>query len=208
MKKLADEKDAQSPPGSKAGPRRQWKKERIQQLLDYGTDNEVLDPNAEEEYGFEDALFEDIMGNTAELTSQPTPEPMYLGNKHKQFYNKVANQMDRYRDSIDARSQKDNELLDVASEEGLPSDKSISNVLRAYRDRHGTRNKPIGIVKALQHLLKDIGVPTVGFGEYTYTALLTCCRTPKEVSVTMHHEKKSIIVKSGCLLLTLAPLLT
>ena len=182
MKKLADERAKHSPPGSKAGPRRQWKQERIQQLLEYGTENEVLDPNAEEEYGIGDALIEDVLGNTAHFTSQPTPEPLYLGHKHKKFYNVVADQMDLYRAAIDAKAKGDNEVLDVSSEAGLPSDKAISNVLRAYRDRHGTRNKPIGIVKALQHLLKDLGIPTMAFGEKTYTSLLTCCRTPKEVS--------------------------
>eukprot|EP00539_Tryblionella_compressa_P011140 CAMPEP_0178803878 /NCGR_PEP_ID=MMETSP0745-20121128/14738_1 /TAXON_ID=913974 /ORGANISM="Nitzschia punctata, Strain CCMP561" /LENGTH=140 /DNA_ID=CAMNT_0020463055 /DNA_START=136 /DNA_END=555 /DNA_ORIENTATION=- len=33
---------------------------------------------------------------------------------------------------------------------------------------------------ALQHVLQDLGVPISAFGEYTYTSLLTCCRTPKE----------------------------
>lgn len=190
IKIQADEKAKHSAPGTHAGPRRQWRKERIQELLDYGKgdSNELLDPNAADlEYGYEDALLEDLMGNSAHLTSQPTPEPIYWGHKHKQFYNKVANQMDRYREAIEARRSKekdDHELLDVSSEEGLPSDKSISMVLRSYRDRHGSRTQPIGIVKALQHLLKDLGIPTAAFEERTYTTLLTCCRTPKEVNAT------------------------
>ena len=59
-------------------------------------------------------------------------------------------------------------------------DKEISNVVRSFRDRHGTRHRPIGIAVALQHLLQDLGVPIHAFGEYTYTSLLTCCRTPNE----------------------------
>ena len=62
----------------------------------------------------------------------------------------------------------------------IPSDEDVSKTLRAYRDRHGTRQKPIGIVKALQHLLQDLCVPVSAFGEYTFTTLLTCCRTPRE----------------------------
>ena len=181
MKRLADERAKHNPPGSKAGPLRQIKKERIQQLLDYGTEKDLFDPSAEDEYGLGDALLEDVMGNTSWLTSQPTPEPVYLGHKHNTYLKQVENHMKRYRRAIDTRVTKDNEVLDVASEADLPPDKSIANLIRAYRDRHGTRNKPIGIAKALTHVLKDAGVPTVAFGEYTYNALLTCCRSPKEV---------------------------
>lgn len=180
MKKLNDLAERRSAPGSKAGPRRQWIKERKQQLLDMGTENELLDVDSELEYGYEDALIEDIMGNTSHLTSQATPEPVYLGNKYTEFYNKVSDQMQQYRQVIEERSKSENEILDLSTIPILPSDKAISDLLRSYRDLHGTRNKPIGIVMALQHLLSDIGVPTVAFGELSYTALLTCCRTPKE----------------------------
>lgn len=193
MKRLEDERAKHSAPGAKAGPRRQFLRERWQQLLDHADQKggELAVLGQEEEYGIEDALIEDIMGNTAHLTSQPTPEPVYLGHRHKHYYNIVADQMDAYREAIDARraastdddTRKDHELLplDIATAE-LPSDESISKVMRAYRDRHGTRNKPIGIALALEHLLKDLGVPTMAFGEKTFTTLMTCCRTPKEVS--------------------------
>jgi pentatricopeptide repeat protein len=194
MKKQANEAARHSPPGSKAGPRRQWAKERWQQLLDYGKRGEstaLVDPTVSEQYTIEDALLEDIMGNTSHLTSQPTPQPVYLGHRHKAFFNKVANQMDAYREYLDAAAATDSSLTSSSSSSqsstlspivsvDLPSDKDISKVLRAYRDRHGTRNKPIGIVTALRHILQDLGVPTVAFGENTYTALLTCCRTPQE----------------------------
>lgn len=96
--------------------------------------------------------------------------------------------MDAYREAIDKKKQQiDNEKLSTQDElpvpepmVPLPSDKDISKTLRAHRDRHGTRQKPIGIVRALQHLLQDLGVPTSAFGEYTYTTLLTCCQTPQE----------------------------
>eukprot|EP00980_Cylindrotheca_fusiformis_P009337 scaffold2047_cov129-Cylindrotheca_fusiformis.AAC.16 len=180
MKKIDEFAARQSAPGSKAGPRRQWIKERKQQLLETGTENEILDLDSELEYGFEDALIEDIMGNTSYLTSQPTPEPVYLGDSYPKFYHNLVQQMEQYRQGVNEKATNGNEVLDVFSLPKLPSDKAISNLLRSYRDLKGTRSKPIGIVMALQHLLADIGVPTFAFGEHSYTSLLTCCRTPKE----------------------------
>jgi len=99
----------------------------------------------------------------------------------------VADQMDAYREAIDNKKRQNEKEgtnqddLPVSTETlQLPSDQDISKTLRAYRDRHGTRQKPIGIVRALQHLLQDLGVPTSVFGEYTYTTLMTCCQTPQE----------------------------
>ena len=90
--------------------------------------------------------------------------------------------MDSFRAAIDdLKIENKNTNGDISEPPiSLPSDEDISKTLRAYRDRHGTRQKPIGIVKALQHLLKDLGVPALAFGEYTYTTLMTCCQTPRE----------------------------
>lgn len=190
MKRIEDEKARHNPPGSKAGPRRQFVRERWQQLLNHsGNSGKELSVNEENiEYGMEDALMEDMLGNSAHLTAQPTPEPLHLGHMHKKYFNVVADAMDNYRRAIDAQAAADavedgDNLVDTSSLNAkLPSDKDISNVLRAYRDRHGTRNKPIGIVMALQHCINDLSIPTVSFGEHTFTTLLTCCRTPMEVS--------------------------
>jgi hypothetical protein len=194
-KKRIEEKAAKhNPPGSQAGPRRQRVRERWQELLNHGKEpspsSEVLDPSSEALYGYGDALLDDLMGNTSYLTAQPTPEPVYLGHRHQKLYDKMANQMDRYRENVERQLQttatdggNKTAVLDPSTAlADLPSDKSISHVLRAYRDRYGTRSKPVGLAGALEHLLKDLGVPTFVFGEYTYTTLLTCCRTPKEVS--------------------------
>ena len=185
MKREADKKAAHSAPGSKAGPRRQWAQNRWEQLLSHGKNDDqmLLATQESEEYTYEDAILEDLMANTSHLTSQPTPEPVYLGNRHREFYNKVADQMDAYREAIDAQNNKDESSDNVPVVEPstlLPSDDDISKTLRAHRDRHGTRQKPIGIVRALQYLLQDLGVPVSAFGEYTYTTLMTCCSTPQE----------------------------
>lgn len=204
VKRNEDEKAKHNPPGFRAGPRRQFIRERWQQLIDQasvpnGKELVVSGDDQEDEYGVEDALMEDLLGNTSHLTSQPTPEPVYLGHLHKKYYNIVADQMDRYREAIEAQARarlKENEsdgqaqVLDLSTGAAeLPSDKSISKALRAYRDRHGTRSQPIGIAMALEHLLKDLCVPIVAFGEYTFTTLLTCCRTPVEVSDVVPYSR-------------------
>ncbi len=191
QKKIADEEAKHNPPGFRAGPRRQFIRERWQYLLDQASGKEVatIGDNNDDEYGIEDALVEDLLGNTAHLTSQPTPEPTYLGHRHQEYYDIVQKRMDLYRHALDAQAQSSvrdseskGEVLHLATGAAhLPSDASISKVLRAFRDRNGTRNRPIGIAAALEHILKDLGVPIVAFGELTYTTLLTCCRTPVEV---------------------------
>jgi hypothetical protein len=180
MKKISDETEKHNRPGSRAGPLRQVKKERWQQLLDHGKEADEVLPSVEEEYGLDDFMVEELIGNSAYLTSQPTPEPHYLGHMHAELFHKTATQMELYRRGAE-ESSADNEILDI-SIASLPSDKAISDVIRAFRDKHGTRHRPIGIVMALQHVLKDLSIPTAAFGEYTYTSLLTCCRTPNEVS--------------------------
>ena len=197
MKKLREKQERIGAPGSKAGPHREWLRERRQELLSYEPpSNALLDPNSSQENDYEigDALLDDLMGNTAHLTSTPTPEPEYLGDRHEDLYNKLSDQMNRYRISVEAlRGDQESAIFDPTRAAGLPNDSDIANVLRAYRDKHGTRSKPIGIAKALEHLLKDIGVPTLAFGELTYNAILTCCRTPKEVSMYIYLYKRLII---------------
>ena len=182
LKQLEREASKHNPPGFRAGPRRQWAREQWQHLLDKGKESsEVSDPATKapsELYGFGDALLDDLMGNTSYLTSQPTPEPEYVGHKHAKFVKKLSRELENYRDG---KKQRQNEMSMLEqSPPSLPSDAKISNVLRAYRDLNGTKSKPIGISRALEHLLKDLRIPISAFGEFTFTTLLTCCRTPKE----------------------------
>ena len=164
-----------NPPGSKAGPRRQWAREQWQRLVQNPAGStELMDPSSELTpglYGFGDALLDDLIGNTSHLTAQPTPKPLFLGHKHQELYTQVSRTMNAY------RKRRNLEL-----QANLPSDTQISNVLRSYRDLHGkSRSLPVGIARATEHLVEDLGIPTSAFGEYTYTSLLTCCRSPKEV---------------------------
>ena len=222
MQKLQQEQQQErhAPPGSKAGPRREWfqtiqndwlkeneendqEEEDMLQLDSNENDNieNDIDDIDKNEYNVEDALLDDLMGNTKELSSQPTPEPVYLGHKHVHYYNRVADQMDLYyaslkqfqtqeqaqqqaqsssSSSLDINNNHHHKALVENTVAALPSDHDISLVLRAYRDLHGTRQKPVGIVKALQHLVQDLKVPLTAVGELSFTTLLTTCRTPAE----------------------------
>jgi len=167
-----------SAPGSTAGPRRQLDEERRQDYLNW--DNITKENPEELEYDFSDAMLDDLIGNTAELSSTRTPEPIYLGHKHEFYYDRIANKTGLYNqlefeDEISKES--DHELIDSFE---LPTDHDISLVVRSFRDRYGTKHRPIGIAKALEHLLKDLKLQVASFGEKTYTSLLSCCSTPKE----------------------------
>lgn len=85
QKKISDEKARHSAPGSKAGPRREWARNRWEHLLSHGKNDNLLPaPMEDEEYTFKDAILEDLISNTSYLTSQPTPEPVYLGHRHRE----------------------------------------------------------------------------------------------------------------------------
>jgi pentatricopeptide repeat protein len=168
-----------SAPGSKAGYRRQFNEDTFQELLDGNKKDAAFDQQLLE-YDYGDALVDDLMGNTSSITSIPTPTPRYLGHKHKRFYNRVQRKMDAYRETVQKLQDGIENNATSGGEPALPSDHDISLVMRAYRDRHGTKMRPIGIAGALKHLLTDLSLPTASFGEETYTTLLTCCRTPTE----------------------------
>lgn len=175
------EKEKHSPPGSKAAFRRQYVKAMKEDLMNPEkiTDEELL------EYDAGDALLDDLVGNSRR--SQETPRPKYLGHLHHKLYTNVADQMDAYLAFQHGDTSQSGALMEHTP--SLPSDVDVANVLRAYRDKHGTRRKPIGLVKALQHLLQDLHVPVSTFGEHTYTSLMTCCSTPAEGRRVMQMQR-------------------
>lgn len=194
MKKIVEAKERNSPPGSRAGPARQFAKEQWQELLNYGKGKDLVETEPDETYGLDNMLVEGLLAKSSFLASQPTPVPVHLGHVQPQLFHKVVKKMTLYR-----QHNSNNKLLEggqpTHTEEHLPApavtptlptDGEISTALRAYRDRFGTRSRPIGVVKALQHLLKDMQLPTSVFGEKTYTTLLTCCGTPKEVCANIY----------------------
>lgn len=178
LQTIQAEKERHGKPGSKAGRRREWSQATKNDLLNDDQDKE--DKLLSDEYNMGDALLDDLMGNTVQ--GQPTPEPVYLGHKHRTYFNAVADQMEDYRkyqQQLQEKQVAGRMDLTIQPVE-LPSDQMISLAVRAFRDKNGTRRKPIGIIKVLQHVIQDLGVPVAALGEYSYTALLTCCQTPTE----------------------------
>jgi len=177
-------------PGSTAGPRRQWVEQQTQELIEWrkrgGKKEEETSALGGGEYGFSDALLDDLMGNTAHLSSTPSPEPVYLGDYHGRLLKKVQKTMARY-EKFSAKQ------LAAATDEQKaaiplvppPSDRQVALVLRAYRDKNGTKAKPIGLHNALNHVIEELKIPTTLFGQECYTTLLTCCKTPKEAAKVM-----------------------
>ena len=186
-RKLDKQQDLEkhAPPGSKAGKRREYIEETHEEMINeykerldgtFYAKRLAANPLDDLEYSQEDALLDDLAGNAGHWTSQPSIEPVYTGHRQRAFYNRVADQMELYREALHALPSGTPPPRHL-----LPSDKDVGAAMRAYRDRHGTRNKPIGLAKALHHVLKELGIPsTTSFGELTYNALLSCCRTPKE----------------------------
>jgi pentatricopeptide repeat protein len=123
------------------------------------------------------------MGNTASLTSAPTPKPLNMRKQYNKYYTLVSNLMNDYNAQL-ALTSNSNSKEDCDSNNALstplPTDKEISSLVRSYRDKYSTKNKPVGIAKALQLLMTEVKVPTSLFGERTYSALIYCAASPKE----------------------------
>jgi len=180
-------------PGSKAGPRRQAIQEIRENMMQDPLDAE---PTMDEIEGYDmnHALLDSIVGDTKDCI--PTPIPKYLGGMQQTLYGHVADKMEEFRESVDmiGDGKSSKEIVDVSTLE-LPSDREISLAIRSFRDRFGTRQSPIGLAKALTHLLQDLGVPISACGEFSFNALLSCCRTPSEgrkVLELMNKENQKI----------------
>ena len=133
-------------------------------------------------YDWGDALIDDLMGNSSDLTSSPSVYPIYMGGE----YGKLQRKLERA-----IRGLKDQERFLLEEGSGLPSpaaidrknvlsDKLISDFIRAYRDAHGKRTTPIGLVPTLELLLRESQIPRSSLGTYAYVSLLTCCKSPLE----------------------------
>jgi hypothetical protein len=72
------EQEHHSRPVARRVPVEKWK-HRPKDLLDSRNDDQLPNP---EEYDIGDALLDDLIGNTKYNSSQPTPKPVYLGNKN------------------------------------------------------------------------------------------------------------------------------
>jgi len=149
-------------------------------------------------YDWGDALVDDLMGNSADLTSSPSPYPLYMGNEFGRLRRKVERLV---------RARKDEEHFQLlehgvrgggglggsdgnlgplrlgaasssssssSSDDDEISDKLLSDLLRAHRDANGKRTSPVGLASSLK-LLRDLEVPMSLLGIYSHVTLLTCC---------------------------------
>lgn len=185
--KEQEEKAAKhSKPGSKAGPRREFIRDEQEFLVDraLGKNTDKLPPE-HLDYDFGNVLIDDLMGNSAHLTSSPNPRPLYLGRQYETHYAKVSEMMKVYRDHLQLSGKKDGNDESASLAPPLPSDKQISLLLRSYRDRNSSKSKPLGIVNALRFLITDMRLPTSVFGVKTYATLMLCAATPKEARRVM-----------------------
>jgi len=198
LQKLQAQHQRHGRPGSKAGERREWTQSLIDDYLQ-DDDTTRTDPSFSLEYGVEDALLDDLIGNTQALTSQPTPEPLYYGHLHQQYHEQLVQQYQQW--TIQQQQQQQQQQPMVVR--SLPSDRIISLALKSFRDAHGSRSRPVGLVRALEYLLQEVGLPIASFGEQTYVTLLTCCQSPAQgqrVIQLQRHEQLPVSTYSwSCL---------
>lgn len=169
-----------SKPGSKAGPRREYIENEKNFLVTRALGKIPDQPSPDElEYDFGDAMVEDLIGNSAHLSASPNPKPMYIGRQYDKHFSKVSGMMQEYHANLQlGEDSNDNKKKALAPP--LPNDKEISLLVRSYRDRNSTKYRPLGIVKALKHLITEIRLPTHILGEKTYAALMQCAASPIE----------------------------
>jgi len=162
---------------------------------------QIADGAEELEYDHGDAMLDSLMGGTSHLSSSPDPRPSRLGGRHSRFLRRVRERMEGHRLQLDQgrdgsgvtngskskteaahQNPSQGQALPV-SFGGLPSDHDVSLLLRSYRDlraeKAGGRER-LGLADALRHLFQTAEVPSVIFGQFTYSALLTCCHNPAE----------------------------
>jgi pentatricopeptide repeat protein len=134
-------------------------------------------------YDWGDALIDDLMGNSADLTSTPSPSPVYMGKEYGRLRRKVERVL---RLNAEERLLLEGSTSSSASESSpthgdtLLTDRLISDLIRSHRDANGKRTIPIGLGPSLEHLFQDVNIPRSELGIHAYTSLLTVCQNPWE----------------------------
>jgi pentatricopeptide repeat protein len=132
-------------------------------------------------YDWGDALVDDLMGNSADLTSSPSPSPVFMGGEFGRLKRKVERVLRLRRDEtllLDARAVPTKHL--PSTYDNNLSDKLISDLIRSHRDANGKRTTPIGLASSLELLFRELNIPRSVFGVHSYTSLLTVCKNPWE----------------------------
>lgn len=173
-------------------------------------------------YDWGDALIDDLMGNSADLTSSPSPFPVFMGGEYGRLRRKVERILRLQQEErllLDDRRVGMNELegdrtaqallststLSVSERKQPPnsqqnnnmlSDKLISDLIRSHRDANGKRTTPIGLAASLQLLFQDLNIPRSEIGVQSYVSLLTVCKNPWEAR-KLNEMRKSDGVQSN-----------
>ena len=176
LKRIETKKETHGTPGSRAGIRREWEAMEKERLLQHARDRKSGLEELPSEYGKEDLFLDSFMQGA--VLSEPTPVPENLASKEHIFRSRVIGQVQAYLSVLERRKQGDENAIVAGIP--YPSDRDISLAIRGYRDKNGTRRKPVGLVKTLEYVLQELKVPLVAFEEYSFSALLSTCRTPAE----------------------------
>ena len=191
------EKNKHSPPGSIATERKKaaeivWN--NALQYQDGGMNKEML-----ESYSKYDAMLDDLIGNTAHLTSTPTPVLRSVSSKYDLYLERIVAKT--HPQAAHQRADNDDDDMNHPIEttstcstttvsnnaRAVPTDTEICNLIRAHRDgfdvhennNNGqSRRRRIGLHKSLEHILQY--VPAKYFGYKTYSTLITTAKNGKE----------------------------
>lgn len=134
-------------------------------------------------YDWGDALIDDLMGNSADLTSTPSPSPVFMGGEYGRLRRKVERVLrlgDEERLLLENSTSSAPSTNLLAERNTLLTDKLISDLIRSHRDANGKRTTPIGLAPSLQLLFQDLIIPRSELGIHSYTSLLTVCKNPWE----------------------------
>lgn len=134
-------------------------------------------------YDWGDALLDDLMGNSADLTSTPSPSPVFMGGEYGRLRRKVERVLrlgDEERLLLEGTSSSSASTSFPAERNTMLTDNLISDLIRSHRDANGKRTTPIGLAPSLQLLFQDLSIPRSQLGIHSFTSMLTVCKNSWE----------------------------
>lgn len=134
-------------------------------------------------YDWGDALVDDLMGNSADLTSTLSPSPVFMGGEYGRLRRKVERVLRLKHEERLLLGNGEFESVQrnlPAQGNNVLSDRLISDLIRSHRDANGKRTSPIGLAPSLELLFQDLKIPRSELAIYSYTSLLTVCKNPWE----------------------------
>jgi hypothetical protein len=148
-------------------------------ILPYDKDPELM------KYNYGHAVIEDLMGNSAHLSSTPTPKI----KNYVKYYPLQLQKLQQYQQ----QQQQHNE------DQPPMNDSDLSLLVRAYRDHlrqdnsntTNTTTTTINIAHILQTLTKTWKIPLSDLGEHTYTSIMMWANHPAEARLILNKMRAS-----------------